>query len=159
DGIASSSVATVVLTVQDTAPVAVDQAYSVNQNGQLAPTAAQGLLNGGTSYNGNPRTPLIPPGGNPGHGTVSINPDGSFVYTPNTGFFGNDTFQYQVTDQTLLSNVATVTITVNQIDIPQALNDTYTTQQGVNLVVTSAQGVLVNDSDPLNHNALLTASL
>ena len=32
----------------------------------------------------------------PKHGTVTINPNGTFIYTPNIGYAGNDTFQYQV---------------------------------------------------------------
>ncbi|MBK7764284.1 MAG: hypothetical protein IPI46_13225 [Bacteroidetes bacterium] len=32
----------------------------------------------------------------PLHGTVTINPNGTVNYTPNTGYIGKDTFQYQV---------------------------------------------------------------
>ncbi len=32
------------------------------------------------------------------NGTVSLNTDGSFVYTPNSGFVGDDTFEYEVFD-------------------------------------------------------------
>ena len=48
------------------------------------------------------------------HGSVTINPDNSFTFTPNEGFAGNSTsFTYQVCDQgfgPLCSNIATVTI-------------------------------------------------
>ena len=40
------------------------------------------------------------------------------TYTPNTGFSGIDQFQYQVFDGTWLSNLGTVTITVNSISSP-----------------------------------------
>jgi VCBS repeat-containing protein len=48
----------------------------------------------------------------PGNGTLSINSDGSFTYTPDPGFTGVDTFTYQATDGTATSEDATVTITV-----------------------------------------------
>jgi hypothetical protein len=41
-----------------------------------------------------------------------LNPDGSFTYTPDTGFSGKDSFTYQASDGSALSNVATVTIDV-----------------------------------------------
>jgi len=33
------------------------------------------------------------------NGTVILNPDGSFSFTPDTGFVGSDSFIYRVTDQ------------------------------------------------------------
>lgn len=35
---------------------------------------------------------------NPVNGTVQIEPDGTFIYTPNTGFIGRDKFRYQICD-------------------------------------------------------------
>jgi hypothetical protein len=35
---------------------------------------------------------------NPSHGTVDVQPDGSFTYTPNAGYVGSDTFAYTVAD-------------------------------------------------------------
>jgi hypothetical protein len=34
----------------------------------------------------------------PAHGSLSLNPDGTFRYTPAVGFTGTDTFTYTVTD-------------------------------------------------------------
>lgn len=48
----------------------------------------------------------------PSNGTVSIAANGDFTYTPAAGFYGTDTFEYQITDQTGLPDSATVTITV-----------------------------------------------
>lgn len=38
--------------------------------------------------------------------------NGTFTYRPNAGFTGTDTFTYTVSDRSLTSNVATVTIIV-----------------------------------------------
>lgn len=49
------------------------------------------------------------------NGTVVLNPDGSFIFTPNAGFLGTASFQYRVTDSSTpacISNIATVTIEV-----------------------------------------------
>lgn len=54
----------------------------------------------------------------PANGSVAFNPDGSFTYTPDTGFTGQDTFTYVASDGQALSNVATVTINVTQGEPP-----------------------------------------
>jgi adhesin/invasin len=48
----------------------------------------------------------------PVNGTLTLSPDGSFVYTPNAGFSGPDAFTYQAADGTDASAPATVTITM-----------------------------------------------
>ena len=49
----------------------------------------------------------------PANGTLALSSDGSFTYTPNTGFSGQDTFTYTAGDGTDTSAPATVTITVD----------------------------------------------
>jgi hypothetical protein len=49
----------------------------------------------------------------PANGSVVVNTDGSLTYTPDPGFTGTDSFTYQASDGTILSNVATVTVTVS----------------------------------------------
>jgi hypothetical protein len=48
----------------------------------------------------------------PANGTVTLNPDGGYVYTPAAGFSGTDTFTYVARDAASSSAPATVTITV-----------------------------------------------
>jgi VCBS repeat-containing protein len=48
----------------------------------------------------------------PSHGSLTLNPDGSFVYTPAQNFVGNDVFTYSATDTFGNSDTATVTIQV-----------------------------------------------
>ena len=59
------------------------------------------------------------------NGTVEMNPDGTYVYTPNSGFAGVDTFTYTVTDAAGNSEEATVEIKINQalIGVAKAAND------------------------------------
>ncbi|HEY7775634.1 MAG TPA: autotransporter domain-containing protein, partial [Kineobactrum sp.] len=48
----------------------------------------------------------------PANGTVQLNSSGTFVYQPNSGFAGEDTFSYRASNGELLSAVATVTLLV-----------------------------------------------
>ena len=81
-------------------------------------------------------------------GPFRINADGSFTYTPATGYFGSDSFTYHSGNGFLDSNIVTVSITINEIDPPPvAAADSYVTNESTTLVVPAA-GVLANDSDP-----------
>jgi len=46
------------------------------------------------------------------HGSLIFNSNGSFVYKPNNGFSGSDSFSYSISDGSLNSNKANVTILV-----------------------------------------------
>src|ERR687885_675437 len=56
----------------------------------------------------------IQPVSAPSHGTLALNEDGSFTYTPNQTFGGEDSFTYKANDGFTASNAATVTITVGE---------------------------------------------
>lgn len=53
----------------------------------------------------------------PSNGVLSLNQDGTFVYTPNPGFNGIDSFRYKVNDGSLDSNIATVKISIESLNI------------------------------------------
>jgi hypothetical protein len=48
----------------------------------------------------------------PSNGRVTVNADGSITYTPDEGFLGEDTFEYEITDENGLTDTAIVTVTV-----------------------------------------------
>jgi hypothetical protein len=79
-----------------------DDYYTALQD-QTLTVPAPGVLGNDVNVTGTPT--VVDP---PMHGTVTLNPDGSFTYTPDPGFFGDDSFTYQVGS----SNVATVYIHV-----------------------------------------------
>ena len=57
---------------------------------------------------------------NPSNGSVVFNNDGTFDYTPATGFFGTDSFDYEVVDADGSIATATVTINIGSVnDLPQ----------------------------------------
>ena len=53
---------------------------------------------------------------NPSHGTLTLNANGSFTYTPTTGYTGTDSFTYRAYDGSLTSSDATVTLSVISTD-------------------------------------------
>ncbi len=173
-----SDTATVTITVTDRAPVAANNSYTTVENTALTIAAGAGVLTGDSDPDGDALTavlvsgpgsvppppgpgpaPAPPAGGGPAHGTVKLNTDGSFTYTPANNFTGTDTFTYQASDGTLTSNTATVTITVTApaCDGPSANNDSYSAAKNTTLTVAVPSGVLANDTDPQHHT--LTASV
>jgi CshA-type fibril repeat protein len=83
----------------------------------------------------------------PSNGSLTLNSNGSFIYTPNRKFTGSDRFTYRANDGQAFSNEATVAITVGSATInnpPVAAADTAITT--INTAVNIA--VLANDSDP-----------
>lgn len=128
----------------NTAPVASNDAYSVDADTTLNVNAANGVLANDSDPNGDPLTAQLVQ--TTTNGTLTLNPNGSFTYTPNTGYFGTDTFTYTAFDGGLNSNTATVTITVNDtISPPVAVNDAYSVDEDNVLIVNAANGVLAND--------------
>ncbi len=148
NGGTSSAAATVSITVNhvNQPPTAVNHSYSLNENGSLS-IQVPGILANSSDPDGDPLTAVLyagPAGTGPFHGTLSLNPNGAFVYTPNANFSGTDSFTFRAYDGSLYSNVATVTLTVKAIP-PTAANDAYTVNEYASLTV-GAPGVLANDT-------------
>ena len=114
DGVEDSNEATVNITinpVNDAPPVAVDDSYSVEQGDTLTVDAASGVLANDTDADDDDLTAIKV--GDPTNGTLTLNDDGSFEYTPDAGFDGDDSFTYHANDGEADSNVATVSIAVS----------------------------------------------
>ena len=94
------------------APVAVNDAYTTNQDTTLTVNSVNGVLandtpNGGTVTSFDATSTQ--------NGTVNVNGNGSFTYTPPGSYVGPDTFTYTVTNNRGSSS-ATVTITVQAVN-------------------------------------------
>ena len=148
DGTGNSNIATVTITVSpvNDAPVAVNNAYTTNEDTPLTMALANSVLVNDTDIEGNPLTAVLDAG--PANGTLTLNANGTFTYTPAANYNGSDTFTYHANDGTVNSNIATVTITINAVnDAPVAVNNAYTTNEDTPLTVVLANSVLVNDTD------------
>lgn len=125
-------------------PVARADNYSVNRDAVLTVSASDGVLANDTDADSELLTAILQT--QPNHGTVDFDVNGTFIYTPDTGFVGTDSFTYDASDGDY-SATATVTINVVGNVAPQSMADAYTVTLGEVLTVTPAQGVLANDSD------------
>ena len=83
-------------------------------------------------------------------GTVTLNTDGTFDYTPPADFLGEDSFDYTIVDPSGATDNATVTLNViadsdpNDNDAPEAGDDFATAPAGE----TATANLLDNDTDP-----------
>ena len=93
----------------NTAPVAVADSYSTPQDTAHV-QAAPGVLANDTDADSNPLTAVLDT--DVSHGTLALNVNGGFTYTPTTGYTGPDSFTYHANDGTADSNVVTVSLTV-----------------------------------------------
>ena len=149
--------ALVVITVNaiNDGPIANDDAYFVQEDGVLNANVsgndsdvdntsgqlAWGLSNGGTAA---------------ANGSLSVGASGAFSFTPNPGFSGTVSFEYQVCDPAPLCGQATVTIVVDAVnDTPEALDDAFTMNEGGTLVASAA----INDTDADHTSGQLTWGL
>jgi uncharacterized delta-60 repeat protein len=105
-----SAPATVQITATNRAPVAVADSYTVAQGATLIINAAAGVLGNDTDADGDTLTAALV--ANVTHGSLTLNPDGGFAYTPSPGYSGPDSFMYRASDGTSNSNTATVSLTV-----------------------------------------------
>ncbi|MCU0772850.1 MAG: Ig-like domain-containing protein, partial [Verrucomicrobia bacterium] len=127
------------------APVAGADAYTLGKNGAVS-VAAPGVLGNDTSAPGSTLTSVL--GASAAHGSLTLTPDGSFSYTPASNYFGADSFTYRASDGFATSELATVSLTVTNINAaPVAGGDAYTLGKNATLNV-SAPGLLANDTDP-----------
>ncbi len=112
DGAFDSNTATVTIAVagSNDQPVAVDDQYSVFRNEVLTVNAAAGVVANDYDADGDTLDADLVEW--PNHGTVTLDDDGAFIYTPQTDFGGHDQFTYRVSDGTVPSNIATVDINV-----------------------------------------------
>ncbi|HUG25131.1 beta strand repeat-containing protein, partial [Piscinibacter sp.] len=165
NGSAATAQSTLVLVIHgvNNAPVAADDAISVSEDDVLATTAITGVL----ANDIDPESGVLfvsavgGAAGNVGatiagsHGTIQIEADGAYVYTPDpaaqslgVGQTLSDTFSYTVTDSGGLTSNATLTVTIQGAnDAPLAADDAAGLSENGTLSVAAAAGVLANDTD------------
>ena len=90
-------------------PTSAPDTFSTVEGNSLS-VGPIGVLANDTDPDGDSLTATLVTG--PAHGTLALNADGSFTYTPAAGFTGSDSFTYVASDGSALGNVVTVTIAV-----------------------------------------------
>jgi VCBS repeat-containing protein len=146
DGSADSGavdVAIVINPVND-APSAAGDSFSIGEDTALN-VGAPGVLANDSEVEGASMTAVLVSGTS--HGSLTLNPDGSFIYAPEADFHGSDSFSYRASDGEESSSVVSVAIAVDAVnDRPMAVDDTFNTNEDTALSA-AAPGVLANDSD------------
>ena len=154
DGNGGNSSATVEITIsgENDAPTAVADRFTVNEDTSLNNLD---LLANDFDADEDVLTFTITSSPSEG-GTVTVNADGTVDYLPAADFFGNESFEYQVSDGNGGFSTSTVTIDVISVnDMPTASQDAYTVLSNESGMIT--QSVLTNDFDV--EGTSLTATL
>jgi large repetitive protein len=137
-----------VVDAENRPPVAVNDSYTTLEDTVLT-VPAPGVLGNDSDPDGNPITAQLVSG--PTRGTLTLNADGSFSYTPNSNLNGPDSFTYNAFDGQVASlQPATVTINVT------AVNDAPSFTAGPNQTVLEDAGAqtvnpwatAIDDGDP-----------
>ncbi len=135
---------TLTVTAANDAPISVADVHVTNEDTPLN-VAAPGLLANDSDVDGDTLTVQLVSG--PAHGSLTLNADGSFSYTPDPDYHGADAFSYRAYDGTVYGNVVMVSLTVNPVnDAPVAVSDMHQGTEDTLLHINGG-GVTVNDYD------------
>ncbi|WP_420337096.1 cadherin-like domain-containing protein [Roseibium sp.] len=156
DGNGGTDMATVHIHVD--APEAKNQAPDANDDfvsTKADKTATGNVLSNDSDPDGDNLTVALKDG--PTAGSLTLNANGTYVYTPNGGYEGKDSFTYTIDDGNGGTDMATVHI---HVDAPEAKNqapDANDDFVSTKADKTATGNVLSNDSDPDGDN--LTVAL
>ncbi len=136
-------------TVANVIPTVIDHSYGVTE-AVLMNLPAPGVLSGAVDPGKEALQAVLD--ANVSHGVLTLNPDGSFSYTSTAGFHGVDTFTYHATDGLANSNIATVSLNINDATTPvitPIVDQTNNENDTVNLPVIASD----SDGDTLLYSA------
>ncbi|WP_416866827.1 MAG: Ig-like domain-containing protein [Imperialibacter sp.] len=94
----------------NTAPVSSYYYFTTQVNSTLSTSAEDGLLSKASDEENDPLSIEITL--QPAHGTLLVEEDGSFTYSPEADYFGKDLFKYKVNDGADDSNESNVFLTI-----------------------------------------------
>jgi hypothetical protein len=133
-------------------PAANADTYSTAEDTTLTVTAP-GVLQNDSDDDGDALQVSLVDG--PQHGSVVLNADGSFQYTPNLDFASADSFRYRASDGTEDSPATTVVLNVTPVDDPPVARDDIVSLDEDGAVTVP---VLGNDTDVDNPSMTVTGA-
>ena len=124
-------------------PIALDDTYSTDEDTVLNVNSTKGVLSNDSDPGSGALRAIV--AGGPAHGTLELNPDGSFKYIPEPNYNGEDTFTYLAkVDSVTSENKATVRLNILPVNDPPVANpDSATTPEDSAITFT----VTDNDAD------------
>ncbi|MEI8664615.1 Ig-like domain-containing protein [Pseudoalteromonas sp. B28] len=151
-GMTDTAVVEITILAVNDAPIALDNTYSITNNGTLV-VLSSGLLINDSDIDLDDLTVDTTPVSEPTRGQLTLFDNGGFEYQGEQNMQGQDSFQYRVVDAQGAQAIANVTIVSSNTNVaPVTKNDSYSLSEDETLVVTAANGVLSNDTDPNNDN-------
>lgn len=137
-------------------PVAVNDSYLTFSNTQLTTTLGDGVLSNDSDPDGHSLTVNTTPVSGPSSGSVTLNSDGTFTYTPNNGFIGTDSFVYQISDGAGGTAQAVAQIQVSPLvtGLLEAKDDSGTTPEETTINI----AVMANDDLPTSGSFTITST-
>ncbi len=147
DGSNQSNVASVTLQIISPLPEATGDRFTTAEDTELRmDDPRQGVLRNDRDPYGLPLVVTLE--SNTTHGTLTLNPNGTFVYLPPANFFGNDSFTYSISNGTYSTQPVLVELVVESVnDRPTTTNDEYMLDENNTISVPAARGLLINDTD------------
>ncbi|MCW7542152.1 putative Ig domain-containing protein, partial [Aquabacterium sp. A7-Y] len=151
DQAGKSTSASFSLTANNFAPVGADENHTVDEDGSLSEAVSATDADGDAlSYAA---------GTAPTNGTVVVDANGNYIYTPNANFNGTDSFTVVVTDAQGATDTITVNVTVNSVNdnpmVVGTLNNVSSTDAATVSIPTSA---VFRDADIATNGDQLTFS-
>ncbi len=149
------------ITAIDDAPVAVGDSYTVSAGATTNIPAVSGVLTNDTDDDSTPPAIRAVIASGPSHGSVTLNTDGSFSYTPAANFAGNDSFTYVANDGSwsgdatvpMSGNSAPATVAilvryrfVNVQNVPPSAGQTVSDDSVLKWQYTNAAGTALNSA-------------
>jgi tartrate-resistant acid phosphatase type 5 len=134
----SSSDVVITVKASDSPPTADNQAVTTSENAVTSITLTA------HDPDGDALTYSIVSGTS--HGSVNLS-GATAVYTPNSNFFGSDSFTFKANDGLSDSNIATVSITVSQVNQPPVARFTATPTSGAPPLAVNFNGSSSSDVD------------
>jgi len=144
DGIDTTSPIDVTIHVTNASPIGRSDAWQLHHGQTLVTSGADGVLRNDSDADSDSLTVTLITG--PAHGTLILNSDGAFTYTPATGYLGTDQFTYCITDGIVTSDPVVVTLTMTNVR-PQAVAESLSVVHDRTIVKPGAAGLLSNDFD------------
>lgn len=148
DGLVDSNIATITINIDpvDDPPQAMNDSATLNEDTSTT------IFLMGLDIEGD--TLEFIPDISPVNGVVNIDQNtGKADYTPNANYHGSDSFTFTIMANGLLSNVATVNLTINPVnDLPQVSDFSVTTDEDTSVAITLT-GTDV-DADPLQYQII-----
>lgn len=143
---------TITVTAVNDAPSGAADSYSTNEDTTLTVASAQGVLSNDADVEGSALTAAVV--ANPTKGSLTLNANGGFTYTPNADANGADSFTYKANDSAANSSTITVSLSIDPTnDVPTATAQTASTDEDTAKAI-HLEGTDV-DGDPLTYAIVL----